>query len=57
MAGCQTCELVERRGAGAAPPWDFVLRTASWDVAHAFGTSIEGWTVLVLEGTWSLLPR
>jgi diadenosine tetraphosphate (Ap4A) HIT family hydrolase len=49
MPTCQTCELVARRDAGKAPPWDRILRTPWWDVVHAFGTSIEGWTVLVLR--------
>jgi diadenosine tetraphosphate (Ap4A) HIT family hydrolase len=44
---CRTCELVARRNQGAAPPWDAVLRTAHWDVVHAFGTDVEGWMVLV----------
>ncbi len=42
-----TCELVRRRDAGEAPPWDRILRTDSWDLAHAFGTAVEGWLVLV----------
>ena len=46
---CKTCELVARRDAGEAPPWDSILRTPGWDVVHAFGTSIEGWTVLVVR--------
>lgn len=51
MAGmaCVTCELVERRDAGEAPPWDRILRTDNWDVVHAFGTSVEGWMVLVVR--------
>jgi diadenosine tetraphosphate (Ap4A) HIT family hydrolase len=49
MIDCRTCELVARRDAGGAPPWDRILRTPSWDVAHAFGTAVEGWTVLVLR--------
>lgn len=49
MPDCQTCELVARRDAGKAPPWDRVLRTASWDIVHAFGTSVEGWMVLALR--------
>lgn len=49
MSGCRACELVGRRDVGGAPPWDSVLRTAGWDVAHAYGTSVEGWTVLVLR--------
>ncbi|HUC14678.1 MAG TPA: HIT family protein [Acidimicrobiales bacterium] len=49
MAGCRTCELTRRRDAGCAPQWDLVLRTPSWDVAHAYGTSVEGWSVLVLR--------
>jgi diadenosine tetraphosphate (Ap4A) HIT family hydrolase len=47
MEGCTTCELVARRDAGGAPPWDSILRTESWDVVHAFGTALEGWIVLV----------
>ena len=46
-AACHTCALVARRDAGAAPAWDSILRTAGWDVVHAFGTSVEGWMVLV----------
>ena len=46
---CVTCELVERRDAGEAPPWDRILRTDYWDVVHGFGTSVEGWMVLVLR--------
>jgi diadenosine tetraphosphate (Ap4A) HIT family hydrolase len=49
MPDCQTCELVARRDAGDAPPWDRILRTASWDIVHAFGTAVEGWIVLVLR--------
>lgn len=49
MAGCRTCELIERRDAGDAPPWDLILRTPGWDVVHAYGTSIEGWLVLVVR--------
>jgi diadenosine tetraphosphate (Ap4A) HIT family hydrolase len=47
MGRCTTCDLVARRDAGAAPPWDSILRTPHWDVVHAFGTSLEGWIVLV----------
>lgn len=46
---CRTCELVVRRDRGEAPPWDLIARTASWDVVHCYGTSIEGWLVLVLR--------
>jgi len=49
MTRCRTCELIERRDAGDAPPWDLILRTPGWDVAHAYGTSVEGWLVLVLR--------
>lgn len=27
--------------------WDNILATPNWDVAHAFGTDIEGWCVVV----------
>jgi diadenosine tetraphosphate (Ap4A) HIT family hydrolase len=39
--------LVARRDAGHAPPWDLIVRTPNWDIVHADGTSVEGWTVLV----------
>ena len=48
-AACRTCELVARRDAGEAPAWDSILRTEAWDVAHAYGTSVPGWLVLVLR--------
>jgi len=44
-----TCALVARRDAGEAPSWDRILRTEHWDVVHAFGTSLEGWLVLVVR--------
>jgi diadenosine tetraphosphate (Ap4A) HIT family hydrolase len=44
---CKTCELVAVRDAGAAPLWDSIYRTASWDVAHSFNTALPGWLVLV----------
>lgn len=49
MADCLTCELVTRRDAGEAPVWDAIFRTPHWDVVHAFGTSVEGWLVLVVR--------
>lgn len=47
MVACRTCELVERRDRGEAPAWDQILRTDSWDLVHCYGTSVEGWLVLV----------
>ena len=49
MSDCGTCALVARRDAGAAPAWDCILSTPSSDVVHAFGTAVEGWTVLALR--------
>jgi diadenosine tetraphosphate (Ap4A) HIT family hydrolase len=49
MSDCHTCELVERRDAGEAPPWDAIVRYRNWDVVHAFGTSLDGWLVLVVR--------
>lgn len=49
MPECMTCSLVARRDAGGAPRWDRILRTDRWDVVHAFGTSLEGWLVLVVR--------
>ena len=37
--------------------WDCIQRTASWDVVHAFGTSLEGWTVLVVRRHISSPPE
>ena len=49
MSECRTCDLVKRRDEGGAPPWDRIRRTPNWDIVHAFGTSIEGWVVLVVR--------
>lgn len=49
MSECVTCELVRRRDEGAAPLWDRIRRTPNWDIAHAFGSAIEGWIVLVVR--------
>jgi diadenosine tetraphosphate (Ap4A) HIT family hydrolase len=38
---------VARRDRGQAPTWDVIFRTGCWDVAHCYGTSVEGWLVLV----------
>lgn len=46
---CRTCELVARRDAGGAPPWDCIVRTQWWDVVHCDATTIRGWMVLVLR--------
>lgn len=40
MTTCRTCELTDRRDAGEAPPWDDIVSTSGWDVAHAFGTHV-----------------
>lgn len=49
VVDCRTCELIERRSADEAPCWDAIQRTPCWDVVHAYGTSIEGWLVLVVR--------
>lgn len=46
---CYTCQLVARRDAGNAPPWDSIVRTEYWDIVHAYNTSLPGWLVLVLR--------
>lgn len=46
---CVSCELIGRRDRGLAPDWDDIVRTPGWDVAHAFDTPVEGWTVLVVR--------
>ena len=47
MESCQTCRLLARRNAGAAPPWDNIHRTTHWDVVHSFNSALPGWLVLV----------
>ncbi len=42
-----SCELIRRRDDGTAPPWDAIVRTEGWDLAHAYDASLEGWLVLV----------
>ena len=49
MSDCYTCELTRRRDSGGAPLWDAIYRTAYWDVAHAYNTSLPGWLVLILQ--------
>lgn len=46
---CKTCERMRRRDAGESPPWDAIHRGRGWDVVHAYGTAVEGWTVLVVR--------
>ncbi len=47
MTLCLTCKLTTRRDTNDAPLWDSIYRTAHWDVAHAYNTSMVGWLVLV----------
>ena len=47
MTDCHTCELGALRDSGDAPPRDLIVRTRSWDVAHAYNAAVEGWVVLV----------
>lgn len=47
MDSCKTCDLIAVRDAGAAPPWDTIYRTPSWDVVHSYNTALPGWLVLV----------
>lgn len=49
MTTCRTCDLVVRRDRGEAPAWDVIFREEAWNVVHAYDTSLEGWTVLVLR--------
>ncbi len=49
MKTCKTCELVARRDAGNAPPWDCIHRTQFWDVAHSYNTALPGWLVIVVR--------
>jgi diadenosine tetraphosphate (Ap4A) HIT family hydrolase len=49
MKSCKTCELVARRKAGGAPPWDSIFQTQYWDVVHSYDTALLGWLVLVLR--------
>jgi len=44
---CKICELVARRDAGDAPPWDCIWRTRLWDLVHSYNTALPGWLVLV----------
>jgi diadenosine tetraphosphate (Ap4A) HIT family hydrolase len=46
VEGCKSCELISHRDAGDAPIWDSILRTAHWDVVHAYDSELLGWLVL-----------
>ncbi len=60
MEPCLTCQLVARRDAGAAPPWDCIQRTQCWDVVHSYNTALPGWLVIVarrhIEALHELTP-
>ena len=45
MAPCIACANNEKLG--TLPPREEILVTGSWRVAHAFGTSLPGWLVLL----------
>ncbi len=47
MDDCKSCQLLRRRDAGEAPPWDSIYRSDFWDIVHAYNTSYLGWLVLV----------
>ena len=47
MTECMSCQLMRRRDAGEAPPWDSIFRSEYWDLAHAYNTSVLGWMVLI----------
>ncbi len=47
MSECGTCERVQHRDDGNAPPWDSIIRSDQWDVVHAYDSSLLGWIVLV----------
>lgn len=49
MQHCASCDLIWRRDAGAAPPWDCIQRTQFWDVAHCNNTALPGWLVLIVR--------
>lgn len=44
-ADCYTC--AQEASAGELPPREFIAGDAQWRVAHAFGTGLEGWLVLL----------
>jgi len=47
MPTCHTCERIAVRDAGQAPTWDDILRSAHWDLVHAYDSALPGWLVLV----------
>lgn len=60
MEHCMTCQLIARRDAGAAPPWDCIQRTPYWDIVHSYNTALPGWLVIVarrhIEALHELTP-
>lgn len=45
QADCYTC--AQEAKAGTLPPREFIAADDHWRVAHAFGTGLEGWLVLI----------
>jgi len=42
-----TCYSCDQAALADPPPRESILRTEHWRVAHAFGTSLPGWLVVV----------
>lgn len=47
LATCLSCQLMERRLAGNAPPWDDIYRGEYWCVVHSYNSALLGWLVLI----------
>jgi diadenosine tetraphosphate (Ap4A) HIT family hydrolase len=45
QAGCYPCE--QERGLGALPARELIAADECWRVAHAFGSALPGWLVLL----------
>ncbi|MCY4061095.1 MAG: HIT family protein [Chloroflexi bacterium] len=49
MCDCLSCQLLQKRDRGEAPPWDSIYRSDYWDLVHAYNTSYIGWLVLIVR--------
>jgi len=46
MTSCATCARAAARDTGSAPDWDCIVRSAHWDLVHAYDSRLLGWMVL-----------